>query len=150
MIQKIIIRETFRKAIKDNEVITFCDSDPSDTELHGYLFILQNLISPERLIEFITAARKLTFLHNRVLSDIEDFLITDSLRSIGSDYLKDKTKAGLKMKFLSEKSNDEKNRALRAMQPPNVWNYVEVDNLEKKRLVFQIIFDTNKFFCDII
>lgn len=134
----LTIRETFRKAIDEDEVVTFCDQDPTDTQLHGYLFILQNLIDPERLIKFIAAARRLTFLHPRVLLDIEDFLITDSLRAIGSDYLKDKTKAGLKMKFLSQKGGEERDTALRAMQPPNVWNYNELEKSKNKRSVFEI------------
>lgn len=129
----LVYKETFRQARHANVELLFCDQDSLDTELFGYMFILQNLLNMENFNRFVEVARMLSFENDEILRDVQDFLIVQSLRSVGKEYFINKDKASSKMKFFMDQNNKENREALGILKPPFVWNFYRAQVEQKKR-----------------
>ena len=109
----------------------FCDRDESDTKLFGYMFILQDLLGPDHFDRFVRSARQIAFENAQVLQDVQDFLIVESLRSVGSEYFADKDTASAKMEFLINQIRREQRLALKTLRPPLVWSHQSIGQRER-------------------
>lgn len=118
----LVYKEIFRRARQPHLEVLFCDRDQSDTKLFGYMFILQNLLSPAHFERFVRTARRIAFENQQVLRDVQDFLIVESLRSVGSEYFVNKQRASAKMEFFTDQKRREHKLALKTLRPPLVWN----------------------------
>ena len=129
----MVYKEVFRQARQDHLEVLFCDEDESDTKMFGYSFILQNLIDIKYFNKFVKIARQISFENQQVIRDIQDYLIVESLRSVGKEYFLNKHKASQKMKFYIDQRDTEEHQALKTLKPPLVWNYYQSQREQQKR-----------------
>jgi hypothetical protein len=113
--------------------VLFCDQDSADTDVFGYLYILKNLLDMKHFNHFVKLARMISFENEEIIRDIQDFLIVQSLRSVGKEYFENKEKASDKMKFFTDMKNQEKAQALQVLKPPFVWNFYKSKAKQKRR-----------------